>query len=185
MAAFRAFSRLSRHSAFILAAPRQTRAFRTPFAALEQTKTSPVETRPAAGSTAPTYEKQEEPTTDPKGATYVVSEPDPADAPYKVPSGAYPTSAPYQNFTATEEPDVLSRPQSSTSSDPAHPTLSRKGPQNPSGVGESAAVRNSVAPGDMSKRGGSDGGLGIMDKASTKQGDGELDTVVNKVCLLP
>lgn len=50
--------------------------------------------------------------------TYVVSEPPPADKRYGVPSGAYPTSAPYQTV-----------------------------PHNESGVGESVADRHRATPG--------------------------------------
>ena len=54
----------------------------------------------------------------------------------------------------------------------------RAAPQNPTGsndaagIQESAAVRFRDAPGEQSK--GSGGGLGLMDAASTKPGEGEL-----------
>ena len=93
--------------------------------------------------------------------------------PYDVPYGAFPTSAPYVNFAATEPP--VTGPRSSTSPDLAHPFTTRRVPQNSSGVKESSAVRFREAQGELHTRGGSDGGLGLMDKASTKPGDlGEL-----------
>lgn len=166
----------------IARAPRLTRTFRTPFAALRQPTTSPLETAPASDSTASSiYQKQEAPTADPHGATYVVSEADPTDAPYKVPSGAYPATTPYVNFAAAERPGGLDMPPSSTSPEPAHPERTARLPKNESGVGESAAVRNASAPGEMGARGGGQGGLGLQDKAGTSQPDKELDTVVNKV----
>ncbi|KAF7976587.1 hypothetical protein HWV62_6067 [Athelia sp. TMB] len=105
--------------------------------------------------------------------TYVVSEPPPADKRYGVPSGAYPTSAPYENFAATEKPEGA--PISSTSSHSAHPATTRAVPHNESGVGESSAVRNAEAPGGMGKRGGGRGGLRMMDPVGTKKiSDAEL-----------
>ncbi len=44
--------------------------------------------------------------------------------------------------------------------------------QHSGGVGSSAAVRFSSAPGQMSE--GSNGGLGLMDKEGTQKGTGEL-----------
>lgn len=105
--------------------------------------------------------------------TYVVSEPHPADKRYGVPSGAYPTSAPFQNFTGTEKPEH--EPISSTSSQSAHPATTRAVPHNESGIGESSAVRHATAPGEMGKRGGGRGGLRMMDPAGTKKpSDAEL-----------
>ncbi|KIK62482.1 hypothetical protein GYMLUDRAFT_41935 [Collybiopsis luxurians FD-317 M1] len=63
---------------------------------------------------------------------------------------------------------------SSTSSSPAHPVLTRAVPHNESGVGESAAVRHSVAPGAMGQRGGSYGGTGLVDEQGTRPGQGSL-----------
>lgn len=52
--------------------------------------------------------------------TYVVSEPDPANTPYEVPSGAFPTSAPYKSYTATEAPQNAGK-HSSASVELPHP----------------------------------------------------------------
>jgi len=56
------------------------------------------------------YEKQDDSSSEPHLSssgtrTYVVSEPDPSNTPYQVPSGAYPTSAPF-DFGSTTEPGV-------------------------------------------------------------------------------
>jgi len=122
------------------------------------------------------YEKQHDHAPEPQfshaGAqTYIVSEPDPSNTPYAVPSGAYPTSAPYVNFTPTEGPDTNGAPLSSTGSQAAHPATTRAAPHNESGVGASAAVRHAQAPGKMAP--GSKGGLGLMDREGTS-GDNEL-----------
>jgi len=128
--------------------------------------------------TAPWYEKQHDHSPEPHVSsdgtrTYVVSEPDPANTPYAVPYGAYPTSAPYVNFKATEAPNP-ERKHSSTSASLPHFYTTRAVPRNPSGVGESAAVRYKEAPGEMGRKGGSYGGLGLMDESSTYQGAAEL-----------
>jgi len=52
--------------------------------------------------------------------------------------------------------------------------LTESVPRNESGVMESAAVRFREAPGELHQRGGSDGGLGLMDAKGTTQGKGEL-----------
>jgi len=152
------------------------RAFHSPFAVLSTS--SPLTSPPAPSSNAgPLYEKQHdhspEPQLNPTGnRTYVVSAPDPSNTPYEVPSGAYPTSAPYQNYTRTEPPE--SRPRASTSPSFAHPTLTQNVPRNDSGVKESAAVRFREAPGELHQKGGSNGGLGLMDAKTTIPGKGEL-----------
>jgi len=104
-----------------------TRSFHSPFAALGSHHSE----TPSIASTV--YEKQvdfnPEPTDTHGGTkTYVVSEPDPTNAPYKVPAGAYPTSLPYVNFTATEAPNQDGQ-MSSTSSNFAHPVLTRAAPE--------------------------------------------------------
>ncbi|TFY79595.1 hypothetical protein EWM64_g4413 [Hericium alpestre] len=148
----------------------QTRSFYSPFAVLSEN--SPLTSAPSS-STTPTpstpYEHEHASRT-----VYVVSEPDPSYAPYAVPAGAYPTSAPYVNFAPAPAPKKDAH-VSSTSPALAHPTLTRRVPTNEAGVGESAAVRHAQAPGEMGRRGGSEGGLGLMDSATTKPGvDGEL-----------
>ncbi|KAH8100068.1 hypothetical protein BXZ70DRAFT_907647 [Cristinia sonorae] len=164
----RVFANLSRT---LKTAKPARRTFHSPFAVLSS---SPLEAPPAPSSTTSSlfYEKQQDHATEPhhtpKRTYYVVSEPDPAHTPYEVPSGAYPTSAPYQNYAATDPPVDAQR--SSTSSSFAHPFLTSSVPQNESGVGESSAVRFREAQGELGKRGGGDGGLGLMDAASTTQG---------------
>lgn len=152
------------------------RQFHSPFVILKDN--SPLTSPPSpSSSVSSVYEKQfdssPEPVRSPSGRrTYVVSEPDTSSKYYEVPSGAYPTSAPYVNFTSTEAPDTNGAQVSSTSSALlAHKQTIRTVPQNRSGVGESAAVRYAEAPGEMGKRGGSHGGLGLMDKKGTVAGE--------------
>ncbi|KZT73606.1 hypothetical protein DAEQUDRAFT_683890 [Daedalea quercina L-15889] len=175
MSAFRAVSKHTRSlSRTMTARPAAVRAFHSPFKVLAN---SPLTSPPPPSSTvSPIYEKQQDHSPEPQRShagtqTYVVSEPDPSHTPYEVPSGAYPTSAPYQNFAATEAPNQGAQ-RSSTSASYAHPTLTRKVPQNESGVMASAAVRHAEAPGEMV--GGSGGGLGLMDGKSTRSGEGSL-----------
>ncbi|KAF5392237.1 hypothetical protein D9757_001470 [Collybiopsis confluens] len=145
------------------------RSFHSPFAVLGNTHSN----TPSIASSV--YEKQVDHDPEPvKGQkTYVVSEPDPSNAPYRVPAGAFPTSLPYTNFTPTEPPPNYEGQMSSTSSNLAHPVLTRAAPQNESGVGESSAVRHSVAPGSMGDRGGSYGGSGLTDEKGTTRPDTE------------
>ncbi|KAF9061399.1 hypothetical protein BDP27DRAFT_1488411 [Rhodocollybia butyracea] len=109
-----------------------TRSFHSPFAVLG----NPQPPTPSIASNV--YEKQVDYSPEPVHSqkTYLVSEPDPANAPYKVPAGAYPTTLPYINFTSTSTPNVGpnadAQPMSSTSSTYAHPVLTRVAPQNPS-----------------------------------------------------
>jgi hypothetical protein len=121
------------------------RQFHSPFVTL---KDSPLTSPPSASaSVSPIYEKQfdssPEPVNSPSGRrTYVVSEQDASSKYYEVPSGAYPTSAPYVNFTHTEAPDTYGAQVSSTSSTRlAHKHTIRTVSQNRSGFGESAAVK--------------------------------------------
>ncbi|TFY61404.1 hypothetical protein EVG20_g7075 [Dentipellis fragilis] len=135
----------------------QTRSFYSPFAVLSDAH-SPLTSAPAPTSSVSSdvsdahtaaYEHEHASRT-----VYVVSEPDPSDAPYAVPAGAYPTSAP----RPSEFNEPMPRPT---------PTLTRRVPTNSAGVGDSAAVRYAEAPGVMGARGGSRGGLGLMDAATT------------------
>ncbi|TDL17385.1 hypothetical protein BD410DRAFT_708169, partial [Rickenella mellea] len=109
--------------------------------------------------------------------TYVVSQPDVAHTPYEVPSGAYHNSSPYTTGAPQSSPPPT-RPgdePSSSSNSAAHPYTTTRVQRNEDGVGESGAVRFRGAPGGMGDRGGGDGGLGLMDKKSTKAGpEGEL-----------
>jgi hypothetical protein len=156
--------------------PSSIRQFHSPFVTLKDN--SPLTSPPSASSSvSPIYEKQfdssPEPVPSPSGRrTYVVSEPDASSKFYEVPSGAYPTSAPYVNYTPTEAPETHGAQVSSTSSTPlAHKQTIRTVPQHRKGVGESAAVRYAEAPGEMGERGGGHGGLGLMDKEGTVPGE--------------
>ncbi|CAL1716479.1 unnamed protein product [Somion occarium] len=178
MSSIRALSKHSRSLSRSLQIQQSSqRSFHSPFIALSS-NTSPITNPPPPTSNfSSIYEKQLEHLSEPvlSGSgqrTYVVSEPDPAHTPYEVPSGAYPTSAPYQNYTLTEAPSDL--PRSSTSASYAHPFTTRAVPQNDSGVNDSAAVRYSEAPGELHQKGGSYGGLGLMDAKTTRKGKGEL-----------
>ncbi|KAF9000716.1 hypothetical protein BDQ17DRAFT_1359421 [Cyathus striatus] len=155
-----------------------TRQFHSPFAVLGD---SPLTAPPSPTSTVSAlYEKQydhpNEPFVSHSGTrTYVVSEPDASTKHYEVPSGAYPTSAPYVNFTPTEAPDTKGAQHSSTSSSVlAHQFTTRAAPQNRAGVGESSAVRYRSAPGEMGARGGGYGGQSLADPAGTTPGEGQL-----------
>lgn len=173
---------LSKHVSAALRAskkPLATRAFHSPFALLG---TSPL-THPNPPSQEVTvshyekyYEHAHEPTVTSSGyRTYVVSEPDQSSRHYQVPAGAYPTSAPYENFHATTAPKTENIQLSSTSADIlAHGFTTRAAPQNRSGVGHSSAVRHASAPGEMSVLGGSYGGASMMDKEGTIAGIGSL-----------
>ncbi|KAJ3716077.1 hypothetical protein C8R42DRAFT_679484 [Lentinula raphanica] len=166
--------RLSRAWSKPLRSVSAVRSFHSPFAVLGTTHSSP----PSIASTVNTYEKQVDFSPEPLPSTggqmtYVVSEPDPANTPYHVPAGAYPTSLPYVNFTPTEAPNQEGQ-MSSTSTAYAHPVLTKAVPTNESGVGESSAVRHATAPGSMGQRGGSHGGVGLADAQSTKAGQGSL-----------
>ncbi|KIM84316.1 hypothetical protein PILCRDRAFT_68144 [Piloderma croceum F 1598] len=175
---------LTRHSRALSQRTKPTAAlpvrfFHSPFVALNSTSNSSPLTKPPSESSAasPHYEKQHDHSPDPQISqsgtqTYVVSEPDPAHTPYEVPSGAFPTSAPYVNFTPTER--LEHAPTSSTGSEPAHPYTTRAVPRNESGVGQSAAVRHRQAPGEMGQKGGSFGGLDVMSKQGAEEGDAEL-----------
>jgi len=88
------------------------RAFHSPFPALSSSSSpltgSKTHTTPEAVNVR--YEKAEDHSPDPEMShtgtrTYVVSQPDPADTPYEVPSGAFPTSAPYVNYAGAFAPE--------------------------------------------------------------------------------
>ncbi|KAJ4480038.1 hypothetical protein J3R30DRAFT_3467695 [Lentinula aciculospora] len=150
------------------------RSFHSPFAVLGTTHSYP----PSIASNVNVYEKQVDFSPEPVPSvggqrTYVVSEPDPANTYYQVPAGAYPTSLPYVNFTATEAPNQEGQ-MSSTSSSLAHPVLTQAAPHNEDGVGESSAIRHATAPGSMGQRGGSHGGQGLAHDQGTHPGQGSL-----------
>ena len=160
------------------------RAFHSPFAVLGTSPlTTPHPPSPEVDSNtiSAQYEKQydhahHEPTTTHGGyRTYVVSEPDSSYKHYQVPAGAYPTSAPYINFNATAAPDTAGVEYSSTGGELlAHGFTTRAARHHSGGVGESAAVRFKAAPGEMGARGGSYGGVGMMDREGTMDGTGKL-----------
>ncbi|KAF8952490.1 hypothetical protein BDZ97DRAFT_1667134 [Flammula alnicola] len=171
---------LSKHAALALRAaqkPFAARAFHTPFAVLG---TSPLTTPPAKDTIAAQYEKQYDYSTEPVRSTggyrtYVVSEPEPSSRHYRVPAGAYPTSAPYANFPATAGPETQGIEYSSTGAELlAHGFTTHAVPQHPGGIGESSAIRYASAPGEMGARGGGYGGMGLVDKKGTKAGKGSL-----------
>ncbi|TFY67684.1 hypothetical protein EVJ58_g1440 [Rhodofomes roseus] len=178
MSAFRALSKHTRSLSRTIPA-RPAPARRVPLALqgarqLAAHEPPPRRARPCPPSTRSSRTARPTPRMSHAGTqTYVVSEPDPADTPYEVPSGAYPTSAPYHNFAQTGAPETAHGAQrSSTSASTAHPTLTRAVPQSDAGVMESAAVRHGEAPGQM--RAGSEGGLGLMDASKTTGGEGSL-----------
>ncbi|TFK28156.1 hypothetical protein FA15DRAFT_665639 [Coprinopsis marcescibilis] len=175
-------SQLSKRVPRTVSAFSAVRSFHSPFVVLDN---SPLTSAPSSSSSANVpnvthYEKAYDSAPDAFASlngqrTYVVSEPDASYKHYQVPAGAYPTSAPYVQFTATEAPQYNRSELSSTAAELlAHPFTTRAAPQNTSGVGESSAVRHGVAPGAMGRRGGSFGGLGLMDKEGTTPGTGKL-----------
>ena len=138
---------VSKHTRSLSAASRSpvagpSRAFHSPFAVLSSAQsplTMPPTPKPAPSSAAGIYEKNiqydSEPFTSGAGhRTYVVSTPDPANTPYEVPSGAYPTSAPYQNYTRTEAPVRSGAQFASTSTGFAHPLTNKVPRTTASGV---------------------------------------------------
>ena len=104
---------LSKHTRTLSGAARTpvagpSRAFHSPFAVLSSAN-SPLTASPTPSATAGIYEKNieypAEPFTSGFGTrTYVVSTPDPANAPYEVPIGAYPVSSPFQTQPRAEPP---------------------------------------------------------------------------------
>ena len=172
---------LSKRVAVALRAPTTARRFHSPYTVLGS---SPLTTphssaTPSENSFSALYEKHydvpSEVTSHAGYRTYVVSEPDESNRHYQVPAGAYPTSSPYIHFKAASPPDLQpGESYSSTGSQLAHPFTTRAVPQNPSGVGESSAVRFKSAPGEMGARGGGYGGLKMMDRSTTTAGTGKL-----------
>ena len=143
----RSLSAASRSPLTSAQAPRATRAFHSPFAVLSSSE-SPLTRAPSPTSaTRGLYEKNIEYSSEPFMSaaghrTYVVSSPDPANTPYEVPSGAYPTSAPYENYTRTESPVPPNAQYASTAPGLAHP-ITNKVPRNDAGVGELPDVNDS------------------------------------------
>ncbi|KAG1821772.1 uncharacterized protein BJ212DRAFT_1445250 [Suillus subaureus] len=151
------------------------RLFHSPFVVLNSPSSPASNALPVSASL---YEKQHDHSPEPQISsagmrTYVVSEPDPANTPYAVPSGAYPTTAPYADFKLTDAPNPEGKHSASSTNVP-YPHTTRAIPRNADGVGESASVRYGDAPGEMGRRGGSHRGLGLMDESGTHKGAAEL-----------
>ncbi|PPQ96236.1 hypothetical protein CVT26_005563 [Gymnopilus dilepis] len=143
--------RASKHSSQL----RGVRAFHSPFAVLGRSPLTTPTNKDIVNQYEKHYDQPSEPLSTSGGyRTYVVSEPDASYKHYQVPAGAYPTSEPYVNFSATAAPDVTGAQYSSTGSNLlAHEFTTRRVPQNAGGVGESSAVRFRSAPGEMGARG--------------------------------
>ncbi|KAF5359295.1 hypothetical protein D9756_003214 [Leucocoprinus leucothites] len=150
------------------------RSFHSPFVVLGQAratnKVSQGEAQQQQQNSPMTYEKQydfsyEPLTTSFGNRTYVVSQPDASASHYEVPSGAYPTSSPYVNYApASEGPNYKGAQVSSTSTNLlAHEFTTGAVPRHFGGVGASSAIRHAKAPGEMDEKGGSFGGMGLMD----------------------
>ncbi|KZT53669.1 hypothetical protein CALCODRAFT_511237 [Calocera cornea HHB12733] len=108
----------------------------------------------------------------PDGTThYVVSEPEHKNTPYDVPSGAFPTSSPYDMYASSKKPETSEQP-SSTSSTTAHPNTTQRVPKvdDTYPYGSSSAVRHNEAPGDMAK--GSDKGVHLSEGVKVTPGAG-------------
>lgn len=158
------------------------RAFHSPYVALGQAQTprkAQSQQPEAQANPFAIYEKQydfsyEPLTTSFGNRTYVVSQPDASASHYEVPSGAYPTSSPYVNYAPSEAPNYKDAQVSSTSSSLAHEFTTRAVPHHFGGVGASSAVRHATAPGEMGEKGGSFGGLAMMDWEGFTPGEGEL-----------
>ena len=138
------------------------RSFHSPFVVLNAANHL---SSPPLSAATPIYEKQHDTSPEPHLSssgtrTYVVSEPDPSDTPYQVPSGAYPASASY--LTDTHIPEGLH--SSSTAS--LHSCNARV-LHKEAGVGQSAGVRNAAAPGESGRTAG---GIGRADAPSPKPG---------------
>jgi hypothetical protein len=134
------------------------RSFHSPYVVLNSPLSPASNALPISASS---YEKQHDHSPEPQISsdgmrTYVVSEPDPANTPYAVPSGAYPTTAPYVNFKPTDPPN----PEGST----------RAIPRTTDGVGESTSMRYGEVPGETGRNGGSHRGLGLTDESGTHKG---------------
>ncbi|KAF8553968.1 hypothetical protein OG21DRAFT_1509500 [Imleria badia] len=139
------------------------RSFHSPFVVLNATNhlTTP-------STAAPMYEKQDDSSPEPHLSssgtrTYVVSEPDPSNTPYQVPSGAYSASASYLSSNPSTIPPLPEGLHSSTSSSLPHSYNARAVLHKEAGIGQSAALRNTAAPGETGRMAG---GIGLMDAGS-------------------
>lgn len=151
----RALSKHARTVSQSLRASQRVRAFHSPFAVLSPSPTSPVAAPPSSLPASPLYEKldysPEVQVSSSSTRVYVVSDPDPANTLYEVPSGAYPNSAPYQPIAQAAAPIPHGAQFSSSSSSFAHPLTTRAVPRTDARVGESAVVRNAEAPGQSGR----------------------------------
>ncbi|KIK98686.1 hypothetical protein PAXRUDRAFT_823598 [Paxillus rubicundulus Ve08.2h10] len=131
-----------------------SRTFHSPFVKLNSSSSPLTAPQGPTSTVSPltAYEKQHDDSPEPRLSvsgtrTYVVSEPDPANTPYEVPSGAYSTSTPYVNSSQTTAPNPAET-HSSTSSSVPHPYTTSAVPENEAGSGG-----NTQAPGAMGRRG--------------------------------
>ncbi|KAG2157895.1 uncharacterized protein EDB93DRAFT_1121951 [Suillus bovinus] len=142
----RSLSQSSKNRVFAL-----ERSFHSPFVVLN---TSASNVSPISASL---YEKQHDHSPEPQISssgtrTYVVSEPDPANTPYEVPSGAYSTTTPYVNFNTTDATNTEGKHSANSANFP-HSFTTRAIPRNTDSVG-STSVRYGEAPGEMGGRKG-------------------------------
>ena len=87
-----------------------------------------------------TYEKELETSSEPittfSGTrSYVVNEPDPEDAKYQIPTGAYHSTAPYEKPQGVRYGELREKEGSSTSSELAHPVTTGRVPRREAGAG--------------------------------------------------
>lgn len=146
------------------------RAFHSPFVVLSPSNRL---TTPSPSTVPPIYEKEDDSSSEPHLSssgtrTYVVSEPDPSNTPYHVPSGAYPASASYVNYnsTATTNPKT---PYHAASSSIPHPHTTHTTFQHETSVGGSAAVRSAEDPGEIGRTVGNNHKENLI-QARTKSG---------------
>ena len=101
------------------------RSFHSPFTVLGN---SPVTSPPPTSKVPPIDDQNWDPSFSSNHVlrTYVVSH-DPSHTFYSVPSGAYPTSAPYVHFNATEPANVHGAQASSITTTLAHTKTTRHG----------------------------------------------------------
>jgi len=112
-----------------------TRSFHSPYAVLRDSRLTAPHASPAVSSM---NEKQNDHLAEPflthaGTRTYVVSEPDATSKHYQVPSGAYPTSAPYVGSVTSEASS-------------ARPATMHTKTRNEDGIGESSAIRFENVP---------------------------------------
>jgi hypothetical protein len=164
-----------------------TRALHTSravLAGLPKGPKSPLERPPPSHSTVSPIGSNPEDTKAGKEAAYVQTQPKASDHGFAVPPGPFPSAQGYESYPATDRPSELDAPISSASPNRAHPVLTKKVPTNETGVrgdggiGASASVRHTTAPGEMGTEGGSHGGKDMADASTTKKGElGELPDV--------